>query len=81
MSGPVAVEADPQARRRQTLTFSFWAIDLTLKEQHAQAIAELIHAQRSGASTSPAAAKLTALEDLRYAFEAQVNKEPSPHAS
>lgn len=65
-------------RRRQAITYAFWAISAVLHEQHVEALTALTHAQRTGADLGPAAARLSALADLRALFESQLLKEPLP---
>ncbi len=74
-----AVSEDLHARRRQVITHAFWAIREILVEQHAAALAELSHAQRSGGNLIPPAAKIAALEDITFAFTQLAHKEPAPH--
>lgn len=72
-----SVHSDTKARKRQVITFAYWAIREVLQEQNLAAFSELTHAQRSGLPIAPAAAKLTALEDITHAFEQQLLKEGS----
>jgi hypothetical protein len=72
-----AIHVDTRARKRQVITFAYWAIREILEEQRVAAMAELTSAQRSGLTVAPSAAKLTALEDISFSFEQQLIKEPS----
>ena len=68
-----------QARKRQVITFAWWAIREILDEQKAAAFAELTSSQRAGLTIAPAAAKLTALEDISFAFSQLVLKDQNSH--
>ena len=70
---------DEKARKRQVVTFAWWAIREILDEQKTAAFAELTSAQRAGLTISPAAAKLTALEDISFAFSQLLLKDQNSH--
>lgn len=80
MSGALgSIHDNDVARKRQTITFAYWAIREVLDEQRAAAFAELTSAQRGNLPIAPAAAKLTALEDISFSFQQLVTKEASSH--
>lgn len=72
-------DPDPRARKRQTLTYSAWAILEVLAEHRASALAEMMFAFRSGKPVERHAAKLTVLDELESDFRANFTKEQQQH--